>query len=157
FNTIGPRQSGQYGMVVPRFITQALEGKDLTVYGSGSQSRCFTYVSDATEWLYLLGESDEAVGQVLNLGNPEEITILDLALKVIAVTGSSSGIRYIPYEQAYESGFEDMLRRVPDITKVTELTGRQPQVNLEQALSRTRDWFLNQAVVEEAQTAHLAL
>src|SRR5262245_39965037 len=115
FNTIGPRQSGHYGMVVPRFIGQALQGQNLTVYGTGKQSRCFTYVADVVEWLLKLAVNDRANGKVFNLGNPEEITIKDLAGKIIELTGSRAGIEYVPYEKAYEEGFEDMERRVPDI------------------------------------------
>jgi UDP-glucose 4-epimerase len=141
FNTVGPRQIGRYGMVVPRLLGQALEGSDLTVYGDGLQSRCFTYVSDIVEWLLMLGDKDEAVGQVYNLGNPEEVTITELAQRILEITGSTSGIRYIPYEQAYEEGFEDMRRRVPDIHKIVALTGRSPSVGLDDILSRTRDWL----------------
>src|SRR5262249_40181207 len=118
FNTIGPRQLGRYGMVVPRFLAQAAEGLDLTIYGTGEQSRCFTYVSDTVEWLIRLAALDSAVGQVFNLGNPSEITITQLARKVIEVTGANVGIHYTPYEQAYGNGFEDMARRVPDIRKI---------------------------------------
>jgi len=149
FNTIGPRQTGYYGMVVPRFIAQALSGQNLTVYGSGRQSRCFAYVSDVVEWLLLLASDDRAVGEVFNLGNPEEITMAELASRVIAVTGANVGINYIPYEDAYEKGFEDMERRVPSISKVKSLTGYAPQVPLEQALCRVRDWFVNENTPEE--------
>ena len=144
FNTIGPRQLGRYGMVVPRFLNQALRGENITVYGTGEQSRCFTYVSDIVEWLLLLAEDDRAVGEVFNLGNPTEISITDLARLVIEITGSDAGIDYISYEKAYERGFEDMERRVPDITKVKELTGYAPAVDLRQALCLTRDWLLKQ-------------
>ncbi|MCI0591194.1 MAG: GDP-mannose 4,6-dehydratase [Gammaproteobacteria bacterium] len=148
FNTIGPRQTGEYGMVVPRFMLQALLGENLTVYGSGQQSRSFTYVSDVVEWLLLLASNDKAVGEIINLGNPEEITIADLARKVIAVTGASVEINYIPYEKAYEAGFEDMKRRVPDITKVNALTGYSLRVDLEQALCFIRDWFMDEKILE---------
>jgi len=141
FNTIGPRQSGHYGMVVPRFIGQACNNQNLTVYGSGKQSRCFTYVSDVVEWLVRLGAKDEAIGKVFNVGNPEEITIEDLAFKIIELAGAKVGIDYVPYERAYEEGFEDMERRVPDITKVQKTTGYSPKVNLDQALRLTREWF----------------
>jgi UDP-glucose 4-epimerase len=142
FNTIGPRQIGRYGMVVPRFLRQALNGESLTVYGSGRQSRCFTYVSDIIQWLLLLASDDRAAGQVFNLGNPQEVTIEDLARRVIAITGAAVDIAYIPYEQAYEEGFEDMERRVPDISKVQNLTGYAPRVRLDEALALTRDWFV---------------
>ena len=141
FNTIGPRQSGHYGMVVPRFIRQALRGESLTVYGTGKQSRCFTYVSDVVEWLVRLASSDEANGQVFNLGNPEEISITDLASKILKLTRANVGIEYIPYEKAYEEGFEDMERRVPDIRKVKEATSYSPRIRLDQALRLTGDWF----------------
>jgi UDP-glucose 4-epimerase len=142
FNTIGPRQIGRYGMVVPRFIKQALNGQNLTVYGSGQQSRCFTYVADVVHWLQMLANDDRAIGQVFNLGNPEEVTIEELARRVIATVGIPVGIDYIPYEKAYEEGFEDMERRVPDISKVHALTGYTPQTPLNTALTLTRDWFL---------------
>jgi len=141
FNTIGPRQSGHYGMVVPRFISQALRGENLTVYGTGKQSRCFTYVSDVVEWLVRLASSDEANGQVFNLGNPEEISITDLAAKILKLTRANVGIDYIPYEKAYEEGFEDMERRVPDIRKVVAATEYWPRIRLDQALRLTGDWF----------------
>jgi UDP-glucose 4-epimerase len=141
FNTIGPRQIGRYGMVVPRFLTQALRGENLTVYGTGRQSRCFTYVADAVAWLLLLAASDRAVGEVFNIGNPTEVTITELARQVIAITGASVGIDYVPYETAYGEGFEDMQRRVPDITKIRALTGYSPRFELTEALRLTRDWF----------------
>jgi UDP-glucose 4-epimerase len=141
FNTIGPRQIGRYGMVVPRFLKQALSGQDLTVYGTGRQSRCFTYVSDVVQWLLLLASDDRAAGKVFNLGNPEEISIEALARRVIEITGAPSGLAYIPYEQAYEEGFEDMERRVPDIARVRALTGYAPRVKLDEALRLTRDWL----------------
>lgn len=147
FNTIGPRQVGRYGMVVPRFLSQALAGDDLTVYGSGRQSRCFTYVDDVVEWLVRLANDDRAPGQVFNLGNPAEISIEDLAKLVIEVTGSVSKIRHVPYQEAYEPGFEDISRRVPDIGKVTALTGYQPRVALREALERTRDWVADSMAV----------
>ena len=131
-------------MVVQRFITQALHGQNLTVFGTGRQSRCFSYVSDVVEWLLMLAFNDKACGKVFNLGNPEEITITELAYRVIALTGSHVGIEYIPYEKAYEEGFEDMERRIPDINKVKALTGYTPRVDLGQALCLTRDWFVNE-------------
>jgi UDP-glucose 4-epimerase len=142
FNTIGPRQIGRYGMVVPRFLNQALNGETLTVYGTGQQSRCFTYVSDIIAWLLLLAADDRAVGNVFNLGNPEEVTIEQLARQIILVTGADVGIEYVPYEQAYETGFEDMERRVPDIAKVSALTGYAPRIKLDEALILTRDYFV---------------
>jgi UDP-glucose 4-epimerase len=153
FNTIGPRQIGRYGMVVPRFINQALRGENLTVYGTGNQSRCFTYVADVVNWLLLLAADDRAVGQLFNLGNPEEVSITGLARRVIEVTGSTSGIDYIPYEQAYEEGFEDMERRVPDIRKVVALTGYEPKYKLDHALTATRDWCIEQQQATKTRAA----
>jgi UDP-glucose 4-epimerase len=148
FNTIGPRQIGRYGMVVPRFLTQALRGENLTVYGAGRQSRCFTYVADVVEWLLLVAGNDRAVGDVFNIGNPAEVTITDLARQVIAVTGASVGIDFVPYEAAYGEGFEDMQRRVPDITKIQALTGYSPRFDLDHALRLTRDWFQSEQHAE---------
>ncbi|MBV8818289.1 MAG: GDP-mannose 4,6-dehydratase [Acidobacteriaceae bacterium] len=145
FNTIGPRQVGRYGMVVPRFLDQAIAGRSLTVYGTGKQSRCFTYVSDVVEWLLRLAGDDRAVGDVFNLGNPEEISIGELAQRVIALTASKSSIQYVPYEKAYEQGFEDMERRIPDIGKVKTLTNYAPRVSLDLALTHTRDWCKERA------------
>ena len=156
FNTIGPRQVGRYGMVVPRFMNQALRGMNLTVYGTGQQSRCFTYISDVVEWLLLLASNDKAVGEVINLGNPEEIAITELARKVIKIAEADVGIDYIPYDQAYEEGFEDMVRRVPDINKVQAITGHSPRVGLEQALLHIRDWFVKERIVEEILTYQYA-
>lgn len=141
FNTIGPRQVGQYGMVVPRLLTQALRGEDLTIFGDGRQTRCFTYVSDVVEWLWRLSERPETAGGVYNLGNPVEVSMNALAARVIAVTGSQSNIVHQPYEQAYGAGHEEMPRRVPDIRKVCEATGYEPQVALEEALRRTCAWL----------------
>jgi UDP-glucose 4-epimerase len=149
FNTIGPRQVGRYGMVVPRFMAQALQGQNLTVYGHGQQSRCFTYVSDVIAWILLLTSIDKAVGEIINLGNPREVTITELARMIIAVTGAHVDIDYIPYEKAYEEGFEDMERRVPDIAKVKTLTGYSPRIELEQALCLIHDWFVNEKIVEQ--------
>jgi UDP-glucose 4-epimerase len=152
FNCVGPRQVGRYGMVVPRFIQQALTGEDLTIYGSGKQARCFCYVSDVVKSLLLLAESEGAVGEVVNIGNPQEVTIEDLAQRVIALTETKVRVSYIPYEKAYEAGFEDMDRRVPDIRKLKELTGFAPEVGLDEALLRTLEWFR-----EQARAAQLAM
>ena len=130
FNTVGPRQSGAYGMVVPRFVKQALENKDITVYGSGKQSRCFLHVKDVVDTLPKVIENPKAYGQVFNIGSQEEITIEGLAEKVIGITGSRSKIVRIPYEKAYEEGFEDMEKRVPDTTKIRNLTGFKPTADL---------------------------
>jgi UDP-glucose 4-epimerase len=144
FNTVGPRQIGNYGMVVPRFIEQALRNEALTVYGDGRQARSFTYVDDVVHWLDLLANDEGAVGQVFNLGNPEETTVADLARHVIELTGSSSQIEFIPYEKAYEDGFDDMRRRLPNIDKVVALTGYRPRVDLKENLRRTIDWFIEE-------------
>jgi UDP-glucose 4-epimerase len=134
FNIVGPRQVGHYGMVVPRFVSAALKNEPLSVYGSGDQIRCFCHVKDAVRGLLLVMDSDQAVGQVFNIGNSEQISIMALAQKVIAVTGSKSKIEKIAYEQAYPQGFEDMQRRVPDISKIGKILGWQPQINLEQII-----------------------
>ncbi len=141
FNTVGPRQSGQYGMVIPNFVRQALLGKPITVHGEGTQSRSFTYVGDVVRALIALIEEPRAVGQVFNIGNGEEISINALAEKVKAMTGSASEIVRIPYDQAYESGFEDMPRRVPDITKIRTLVGYEPRVGLDQILREVIDFM----------------
>jgi len=130
FNTIGPRQTGQYGMVVPRFVRQALSGDPITVYGDGTQRRSFTWVGDVVETLATLIETPEAFGEVFNVGHTEDISILDLATLVKDLTGSRSEIRFVPYEEAYESGFEDMQRRLPDISKIRTLIGYKPSKRL---------------------------
>ena len=140
FNTIGPRQTGEYGMVVPRFIRQALRDEDVTVFGGGEQTRSFTDVSDVVEWLVRLADCDAAVGQVLNLGNPKEITISGLADRIIEMAGSASRVSHIPYTEAYEDGFEDIARRLPDIAKVVALTGYSPMVPLDESLRRIHAW-----------------
>lgn len=141
FNTIGPRQTGAYGMVVPRFIAQALNNDPLTVYGDGLQTRTFTGVTDVVRAFMGLVEKAEAFGQVFNIGGTEEITILDLAKKVISLTGSSSEIALIPYEEAYEENFEDMQRRVPSIDKVRQLIGFNPNGNLDGILNEIIDFM----------------
>jgi UDP-glucose 4-epimerase len=123
FNTVGPRQSPAYGMVIPRFVRQALSGEPLSVYGDGSQTRCFCHVSDVVDALVRLLDEPSAEGDVFNVGSSEEISIEQLAKLVIARTGSSSAVVHLPYDVAYEAGFEDMTRRVPDVTKVREVTG----------------------------------
>ena len=134
FNTVGPRQTGQYGMVVPTFVRQALDGQPITVFGDGTQQRSFTYVGDVVEALVRLAADKRAIGEVFNIGNMGEITIADLAARVKAMTGSCSPIHYIPYDQAYEEGFEDMPRRVPDISKIREFVGYEPKVQLDEIL-----------------------
>ena len=136
FNTVGPRQTGHYGMVIPRFVNQALRGEALTVYGEGSQTRCFCYVGDVVDALTQLIDHPEAYGKVFNLGGQEEISIGDLALRVIGVVESTSKIRYVPYEEAYEEGFEDMQRRVPDITRIGNLIGFKPTITLDEILAK---------------------
>jgi nucleoside-diphosphate-sugar epimerase len=131
FNTTGPRQSGAYGMVVPRFVQQAMLGQAMTVYGAGTQTRCFTNVADVVECLVRLAGAPAAIGQVVNIGQPKEISMNDLAEHVRSVVGSSSEIVHIPYAEAYEPGFEDMRRRVPDVQRLQELTGFVPATPLE--------------------------
>jgi len=131
FNTVGPRQTGQYGMVLPTFVRQALAGHPLTVFGDGTQSRSFTYVGDVVEALVRLTTTKRAVGEVFNIGNMGEVTIRDLAVRVKEMAGSCSPIHYIPYDQAYEAGFEDMPRRVPDISKIREFVGYEPKMQLD--------------------------
>jgi UDP-glucose 4-epimerase len=134
FNTVGPRQVGHYGMVVPRFVSAALKNEPLAVYGSGDQIRCFCHVDDAVRALLLVMDSDKAVGEVFNVGNNQQITIMELAKKVIELTGSSSTIEKIAYEKAYPEGFEDMQRRVPDISKIKQVLGWTPEINLDQII-----------------------
>jgi len=151
FNTIGPRQTGQYGMVVPRFVRQALRGEPLTVYGDGQQTRSFCDVWDAVRAIVGLAKCPEAVGQVFNVGSTEEVTILALAQRILALVddtqrsrgvgeqgrrGAEERIVFVPYAQAYEAGFEDMRRRLPDIGKIKALIGWAPQVSLEETLRR---------------------
>lgn len=135
FNTVGPRQTGRYGMVIPNFVHQALAGKPITVFGDGTQSRSFAYVGDVVRGLVSLVEDRRAVGEVFNLGNDEEITMNALARLVKTMTSSNSTIINIPYEEAYEAGFEDMPRRVPDLTKIKTLVGYAPQVRLPEILT----------------------
>ena len=141
FNTVGPRQTGQYGMVIPNFVRQALAGQPITVFGDGSQSRSFTYVGDVVKAMVALIDEPRAVGQVFNIGNRNEITIGDLAAKVKQMTGSNSDIVTIPYEKAYEAGFEDMPRRVPDISRIQALVGYEPRVELDETLTRVIEHF----------------
>jgi UDP-glucose 4-epimerase len=142
FNTVGPRQTGRYGMVIPNFVKQALLGHPLTVFGDGSQSRCFTYISDVVGALIQLAEHPQAVGQVFNIGNGrEEVTILDLARRVKERTGSRSEIELVPYDKAYEEGFEDMPRRLPDTGKLRALIGYEPKVHLDEILDRVIEYF----------------
>ena len=141
FNTVGPRQTGRYGMVLPTFVTQALGDAPLTVFGTGRQSRCFGYVGDVVEALLRLVAADAAVGEVVNIGNDEEITIEDLALMVKQRTSSASLVRHIPYDEAYEPGFEDMARRVPSLEKLVRLTGFRPSTPLPAIIDRVAGYF----------------
>jgi UDP-glucose 4-epimerase len=136
FNTVGPRQTGRYGMVIPNFVRQALTGAPITVYGDGKQSRSFGFVGDVVDGLIKLALEPRAVGEVFNIGNSEEITMWDLATRVKAITSSASDIVLIPYDEAYEAGFEDMPRRVPNLTKIRELVGYTPRVGLDEILRR---------------------
>jgi UDP-glucose 4-epimerase len=141
FNTCGPRQTGEYGMVIPRFVKAALLGHPLLVYGDGKQIRCFSYVDDVIEGMLALAEHPAAEGEIFNLGSTEPITIEELAQKIVKMTKSASIIKYIPYEQAYEKGFEDLRRRVPDINKAEKLVGFKPKTSLEQLLQKVIDYF----------------
>lgn len=143
FNTVGPRQLGAYGMVVPRFIAAALANEDITIYGDGNQTRCFGHVSDVVEALIQVTSSTKTIGTVVNIGNSEEISINDLAAKIIEMTGSKSKIVYVSYEDAYESGFEDMERRVPNIDRIKELTGWVPTRDLETIILDMVKYFQN--------------
>jgi len=141
FNTVGPRQTGQYGMVIPNFVRQALAGHPITVFGDGHQSRSFTYVGDVVRAMVALINEPAAIGHVFNIGHGAEISINELAEKVKALTSSPSEIVHIPYDRAYESGFEDMPRRVPDITKLQSLIGFRPTVELDEILTRVIESF----------------
>jgi UDP-glucose 4-epimerase len=143
FNTVGPRQVGHYGMVVPRFVSSALKNEPIEVYGSGEQIRCFCHVDDAVRALLLVMESEQAVGQVFNVGNNQQISIMDLAKKVIELTNSKSEIIKVPYAQAYPEGFEDMQRRVPDISKINTVLGWSPQIGLDQIVKDIAAFYTN--------------
>jgi UDP-glucose 4-epimerase len=144
FNTVGPRQTGQYGMVLPSFVQQALANEPITVFGDGTQARSFTYIGDVVGCLMKLVAEPKAIGQVFNIGNKEEVTILKLAEMVKARTGSSSSIVFVPYDKAYEAGFEDMPRRVPDLRKVHDLVGYEPKVQLDEIITRVIEYFRSQ-------------
>jgi UDP-glucose 4-epimerase len=141
FNTIGPRQTGTYGMVAPRFVKHALLGQPITIYGDGNQTRSFCYVSDVVGALIAISKNGKAVGEIFNIGNPNPITIKELAQKVKRLTRSASPIVYVPYEKAYEKGFEDMRHREPDISKIKGLVGFQPKVDLDDALKAIIKYF----------------
>jgi len=144
FNTVGPRQTGRYGMVVPRFVAQALAGEPLTIHGDGQQTRCFTDVRDTVEAVVQLAGAEAAVGEVFNVGNAREISIEDLARLVVSMTGSRSRLRYLPYEEAYPAGFEDMRRRVPCTKKLEGVLGWAPERPLEENLARIIDEMQSQ-------------
>lgn len=146
FNTVGPRQTGRYGMVIPTFVKQALAGRPITVYGDGSQTRCFGYVGDVVGALLNLMDHPAAVGEVFNIGSDEEVSILHLAERIKEITNSHSEIVFVPYDEAYEEGFEDMPRRVPDTSKVRELVGFQPEMRLDGIL---------RSVIEYQSSRHL--
>jgi nucleoside-diphosphate-sugar epimerase len=141
FNTVGPRQTGQYGMVLPRFVSQALKGEPISVYGTGEQSRCLTWVGDVVHAVAQLAKNPRAVGEIFNIGGTEEISIRDLAFLVKDLTGSKSEVSFIPYEQAYEEGFEDMQRRVPSIEKIQSLIGYKPSLDVVGIVSKVIEYF----------------
>jgi UDP-glucose 4-epimerase len=145
FNTVGPRQTGRYGMVVPNFVKSALDNSTISIYGSGKQSRCFCDVRDTVEGLIRLMDAGRAVGEVVNVGNTEEITIEELAHRVREQTHSSSAVEYIPYDRAYEPGFEDMMRRVPSVDKLEALTGFRPRTPLNEIIDRVAAFFRQEA------------
>jgi UDP-glucose 4-epimerase len=141
FNTVGPRQTGRYGMVVPNFVKQALAGDPITVFGDGKQSRCFTWVGDAVRAVIDLAGNGGATGEVYNVGSEEEVTIAELASLVKDKTGSASPIVFVPYEEAYEEGFEDMPRRVPDLTKIQRLIAYRPTLALGEILDEVIAYY----------------
>jgi UDP-glucose 4-epimerase len=141
FNTVGPRQTGRYGMVLPNFVKAALDGKPISVYGNGQQSRCFCDVRDTVEALVRLMDTPRAIGEVVNVGNTEEISVEALAHRVKERTRSSSPIEFIPYDQAYEPGFEDMMRRVPSVDKLQAITAFRPQTPLNEIIDRVTAYF----------------
>jgi len=141
FNTVGPRQTGQYGMVIPNFVRQALAGEPITVFGDGTQSRSFTHVADVVDALMKLIVEPKAIGQVINIGNMQEVSITQLAERVRELSGSKSVIKFIPYDEAYESGFEDMPRRVPALQKAEQLIGYAPKYGLDDILIQVIDYF----------------
>jgi UDP-glucose 4-epimerase len=141
FNTVGPRQTGAYGMVLPRFVKQAMTNQPVTIYGNGKQTRCFLHVKDAVWAMMKLMQEPAAIGEVFNVGSQEEISVEDLAKRIIEIIGSKSELVYIPYDQAYEEGFEDMQRRVPDITKIANLIGFKPTYTLDNIIHDVIDYF----------------
>jgi UDP-glucose 4-epimerase len=150
FNTVGPRQTGRYGMVLPTFAQQALSDQPITVFGDGTQSRCFAHVSDVVKALSQLSQTEEAIGQVFNIGTNEEISIYDLAQKVKSMTNSPSKIQLVPYNQAYQAGFEDMPRRVPDLSRIKKLINYQPTMNLDRTVQSIIDYHRNTESIAKA-------
>ncbi len=150
FNTVGERQTGQYGMVIPRFVKAALMGEPLNVYGDGKQSRCFTYVLDVIEGMTALANDPSSFGNVYNIGSTEEISIENLAVKVKEMTESSSEIKYIPYEEAYGQAFDDMRRRIPSLDKIQAQVGYRPKVTLDETLKRIIDFFRKEIMLEKS-------
>ena len=146
FNTVGPRQTGRYGMVIPRFVQQALKGEPLTVYGDGLQTRTFSYVKDVVKAIMLLVDNPKAIGEIFNIGSHEEVAIGSLAKKIVRLTSSSSEIKKIPYEEAYEEGFEDMRKRVPDCSKLARAIGFKPETPLDEILKEVSDYYSQQNV-----------
>jgi nucleoside-diphosphate-sugar epimerase len=143
FNTVGPRQTGTYGMVIPNFVRQALAGESITVFGDGQQTRSFSHVADVVGALLKLVVEPRAIGQVINIGNTQEVSIRALAERVRELSGSNSPIKLVPYDEAYESGFEDMPRRVPDLTKIEGLIGYRPRYSLDDILAQVIEYFRN--------------
>ena len=154
FNTIGPKQTGQYGMVVPRFVRQAILNKEITVYGTGEQSRCFGYVSDIVDALIGLMNHPGAVGEIFNIGNTKEISILGLAELIKKMTKSKSVIIQVPYEKAYEDGFEDMERRIPDLSKINKLIGYEPKVQLHDMIKSVFDFIKADEKISSGKNNH---
>jgi UDP-glucose 4-epimerase len=151
FNTVGPRQTGQYGMVIPRLVKQAMAGQNLTVYGDGLQTRCFLHVDDAVKAILALSDTPSAIGEVFNIGSTEEVSMLELAQNILSlVHGEEDAIDLIPYEQAYIEGFDDMRRRVPDISKIQAFTGWEPKLTLRRILQDIIAYHDKQSTIEEA-------
>jgi UDP-glucose 4-epimerase len=156
FNTAGPRQTGQYGMVLPTFVRQALAGETVTVFGTGEQSRCFGHVDDVIDGMLSCASSSRTTGEIFNLGNTEQITILSLAEKIIAATGSNSCIRFVPYSEAYGDGFEDMEHRIPDITKAHAWFGYAPSRSLDDIINAVIHYVQEQKAQKGSVLSHVA-
>jgi len=156
FNTAGPRQTGQYGMVLPTFVRQALSGEAVTVFGTGEQSRCFGHVDDVIEGILACVTSAQTVGEIFNLGNTEQVTMKALAARIIAATGSKSPIRYVPYSQAYGEGFEDMEHRIPDISKAHACFGYTPKRSLDEIISAVIEYIQQQKTLKGSVLSHVA-